>query len=90
MFDEIMQWGDISPTRQQGDFTVTEFAAHIGRSEPTAKRALMGLVEDGKLATEKRYDPNSRRPMRVWWKVTQTGGKAIAVAGVGAGDRGGQ
>jgi len=85
IFDEIMQWGGVAPPRKPGDFTVSEFAAHIQRSEATARRTLMALTESGQLATERRYDPVMCRTRPVWW-VTQMGGTAIepATAAVGA------
>jgi len=69
MFDEIMRWGGVAPTRQEGDFTASEFAKHIQRSEPTARRVLMKQVEAGTLATEKRYDPVMQRTRPVWWVI---------------------
>jgi len=72
IFDEVMRWGGVAPPRQPGDFTVTEFAAHIQRSEATARRVLVSLVESGKLATEQRYDPVMCRTRPVWWKLGQS------------------
>ena len=67
IFDEIMKWGGVAPLRQDNDFTVSEFAGHITRSEPAARRVLQQQVEEGRLASEKRYDPAVNRTVRVWW-----------------------
>ena len=69
IFDEIVRWSGIAPVRQDGDFTVAEFAAHIGRSEMSARRALMKLVDAGNLGMETRYDPIKNRVVTVWWKL---------------------
>ena len=69
IFDEIVRWGGVAPAREDGDFTVAEFAAHIGRSEMSARRALMVQVDAGRLGMEKRYDPTRNRVVTVWWKL---------------------
>ena len=83
LFDEIMQWGGITPLRQPGDFTHSDFAVHIGRSESAAKRALNDLVDAGRLATEKRFDPTLQRNCRVYWVIE--GGTPIGAEGVAVG-----
>lgn len=84
LFDEIMQWSGITEPRKPGDFTQSDFAAHIGRSDSSAKRALYDLVDAGRLGTGMRYDPAIGRNRRVFWAVDE-GGTPIGAEGVAVG-----
>lgn len=52
--------------RQPGDIMAAELAETVGITEPTARRDLNLLVEQGKATTRRVYDPDRGQQVRVW------------------------
>ena len=69
VLEEIIRYSGLAPERKPGDFTTSECANAMSRSEPTVRRILDRQVVAGVLDSEQRFDPASKRVVRVWWKV---------------------
>ena len=57
------------PTIGPEDFTLDFLCERYGYSPPGMRYRMMKLVEEGTWGTAKKMNPQSRRMVRVWWKV---------------------
>lgn len=68
IIDNILEMDSIE-LRKENEITLVEYSKRAGISRTAAAVRLNGHVEEGKLGTVLRLDPETRRRVRVWWLI---------------------